>query len=110
MPSDSQPDRAFDEQLAVAIPALPKLDYDDIAAVREVAAAFAGTPPDLTGLTSQYVEVPVAAGAIALSMTAPADGGSLRPLVYSPRIVVHRRALLGPADGSAAADAPAPAA
>lgn len=82
MPSNSQPDHAFDEQLAVAIPHLPKLDYDDIAAVREVAAAFAGPPPDLTGLTSRYVEVPVASGTIAMRITAPDDGGALRPLVY----------------------------
>ena len=82
MPSNDQPDYAFDEQLAVVIPYLPKLDYTDVAAVREAAAAFAGPPPDLAGLTSREVQIPVSGDTIALRITTPDAGGRLLPLIY----------------------------
>lgn len=82
VPSNDQPDYVFDEELAVVIPYLPKLDYTDVAAVREAAAGFAGAPPDLTGLTSREVQVPVPGGTIALRITTPEAGGRPMPLVY----------------------------
>ena len=82
MPSNDEPGYAFDEQLAVVIPYLPKLDYTDIAAVREAAAAFTGPPPDLTAMTSREVQVPVLDGNIAVRITTPDAGGRPLPLVY----------------------------
>ena len=82
MPTNDQTGYVFDEELAVVVPYLPNLDYNDVSAVREAAAGFAGPPPDLTGLTYRDVQVPVRGGSIALRITTPDLSDGPMPLLY----------------------------
>ena len=83
--SDQRLDYPFDEELGAAVPYLPRLDYNDIAAVREVAKGLVAAVPgvDLSGVTVDEVDVAVSGGeTITLLITTPDAGARPLPIIY----------------------------
>lgn len=75
----------FDQELAPAVPFLPKLDFNDIPAARGAADELAAVAPpvDLTGVTYEDVRIPVSGGdTIMLRITTPDAGQRPLPVIY----------------------------